>query len=122
MSLISKERPDRERLAFSSAADFRKDWENLKPWDELNEGEKAAISEIKVTKTERLTETGSWQTTKTEFKIYDKTKALEALSRHIGIYEKDNRQQQDIYDLSALTVAEKVTLLKLTQKAENGKK
>jgi len=108
-----------ERLAFSTAADFREDWENLKPWDELIDDEKAAISEVKITKTEGSSEKGTtWETTKTEFKIYDKTKALDALSRHTGIYEKDNRQQNPEYDLSELTVKEKITLLKLTKKAK----
>lgn len=46
-----------------------------------------AIASVKITQTEAGV--------MTEFKLWDKMKALEQLSRHLGLFEKDNNQQSN---------------------------
>lgn len=49
----------------------------------------AAISSIKITETE-----GDWGSkTVKEFKLHDKLSALDKIGKHLGIFEKDNKQK-----------------------------
>jgi len=79
-----------QKIAFSSAADLHIDWNELKSWDDLDDGQKAVIASLKVTESKGV----DWSKTVTEIKLHDKLKALDMLSRHLGIYEKDNQQKQ----------------------------
>ncbi len=49
----------------------------------------AAVSSIKVTESSGK----DWSKTTKEFKLHDKVKALEDLGKHLGVFEKDNKQK-----------------------------
>ena len=79
-----------KRIAFSNICDLKIDWDKVKDWNDLTDDQKAVIAEIKVTETKGQ----DWTKTITEIKLHDKLKALEKLSKHTGLYEKDNKQRQ----------------------------
>ena len=60
--------------------------------DDLDEDQKAMISEF----TSIRSVNGDIVTTTTKVRVYDKLKALEMLSRHLGLFEKDNKQKIQI--------------------------
>jgi len=91
--------PDRileeeSRIAFSNVVKlFNEDWGTRSPAD-LPEECQQALASIK----RKVTEHGEeW-----EYRFWDKGKALERVSRHLGMYEKDNRGKepsfQEVFD------------------------
>lgn len=93
---ISTERVIREfaRIAFCNVADLKMDWDKLKNWEDLSDDQKAAISEIRVKVTSGETRHGKeWKTKETVIKMHNKLPALEALSKHLGLFERDNNQK-----------------------------
>lgn len=93
---ISKERVIAElaRIAFCNVADLKVDWDQLKNWEDLSEDQKAAISEIRVKVTSGETRHGKeWKTKETIIKMHNKLPALDALSKYLGLFEKDNTQK-----------------------------
>jgi len=80
------------KVAMLNVEDFYDDI-GLKPLSELDDAAKAAISSYQV---KRI------KTGKDKFedvpivKTHDKMKALELLGKHLGVFEKDNKQKQPI--------------------------
>ncbi|WP_312697145.1 terminase small subunit [Sphingobacterium mizutaii] len=58
-------------------------------WEDDSAGAIASIKSFEVTTPE-----GEKLGTNREVKMYDKLRALEALGKHIGLFEKDNKQKQ----------------------------
>lgn len=58
-------------------------------WDDDAAGAVSSIKSFEVTSAE-----GEILGTNREVKLYDKLRALEALGKHIGLFEKDNKQRQ----------------------------
>ncbi len=77
-------------IAFSNVANLHIDWDALKTWEAIPEEHKRIISSIKITNT-----VGPFGTkTTTEVKMHDKVKALDMLSKHLGLYERNNSQKK----------------------------
>lgn len=85
---ISKLKVLREFMAigFSSFKHFQKDWLTKKEFEELSDEELACISEIR-TETVQIDEHVSKEVVK--FKLYDKQRALENISKLLGYNEKE---------------------------------
>lgn len=81
------------RIAFGVTADLVSiDDEGqviFKSLDELDDDQKAFISELNSTRVDRE----GIVTITTKVKTYDKLRALEMLSRYLGLFEKDNNQK-----------------------------
>ena len=76
------------KIAFSSMAQFHDTWLTKKEFDELTDDQKACISEIDVHTKKIPTEEGTIiYVEKVKVKLYDKQKALEAISRMLGYDE-----------------------------------
>lgn len=74
-----------KKIAFNSAASLRRDWDNVKDWNELTEEEKAIISEVETITTNRMTDDGALLIEKKlKFKTYDKQRALAELKKMLG--------------------------------------
>lgn len=57
--------------------------------DDLTEDEAAAISELSMSESESTTDTGSSSSRTRKVKLHDKVKALENLSKHLGLLDPD---------------------------------
>lgn len=79
------------KLAKVTARDLYKENGELIPPHELPVHIAAAISEIKQ---EEVAMAGGATKTKFSYKLHSKVAALDALGKHVGIYEKDNKQKQ----------------------------
>ena len=100
-----------KELGFSNISDFMHNGKML-PLAEVAKDKLKAVSQVKLTRSVN----GNDKREIIEFKLYDKLSALDKLARHLGFYEIDNRQKSE-YDLDALTVEEKLTMLKLLKKS-----
>lgn len=81
---------EEKRLAFQDIIHLFKDKKStITPPCDLPEDIRKAISSIKIIK--KTSPTGI-ETTEYEYRFWDKGKALERLSKHLGLYEKDNRR------------------------------
>jgi len=81
------------RLAFYDPADLvDPDTGQLRALHELPEHIRRAVVGLKITETRRASDSNLIRT-EYRYKFADKGKALERLSRHLGLYEKDNRQK-----------------------------
>lgn len=90
-------------LALSDIGDLFDAKGQLIPLAELPRSVRAAIASVKIV--ERKTEIGATPDGKTvtrvfvsEVKLWDKNSALEKLMKHMGSFEKDNRQRAGIFD------------------------
>lgn len=85
-----------KRIGFSNVVDYydldSEENLKLKKLSELNENHSAAISSIETSET-TFGEDGKKTTIK--FRLHDKLKGLEALSKYKGLFEKDNEQKKD---------------------------
>ena len=73
-------------IGFSSFKHFQKDWLTKKEFEELSDEELACISEIR-TETVEIDKHVSKEVVK--FKLYDKQRALENISKLLGYNEKE---------------------------------
>ncbi len=72
-----------QKIAYSSLHNYKTDWFTLKEWENVSDDDKTAVAEV-MTQT-RITKQGDTiQTVK--FKLHDKQKALDAISRMLGFY------------------------------------
>jgi len=81
------------KLGFSNMARFANLDDDLPRFDfsDLTPDEMAAVSEITVDTRRESGEEGG-MIAKVRFKLHDKKGALDSLSRHLGLFEKDNTQ------------------------------
>jgi phage terminase small subunit len=80
------------KIGFSDIKNYYESDTNQKDITQLDNKFTAAVSSIKVTEMEG----DKWSKTVKEFKLHDKVKALEDLGKHLGIFEKDNKQKTPI--------------------------
>lgn len=73
-----------KKIAYSSAANLRSDWSDVKDWNELTDDERAILSEIQVTKKRIGSPDAPVFEEFLRYKTYDKTKALEILNKMLG--------------------------------------
>lgn len=77
------------KLGFSDIKEYYESENKTIDVTKLENRLSAAISSIKVTETE-----GDWGSkTVKEFKLHDKLSALDKIGKHLGIFEKDNKQK-----------------------------
>lgn len=75
-----------KKIAFSSLADLKIDWNEVKEWDDLTDEQKAVISEIETTtRTLKSDGEGTVIDVKVKVKLHSKEKALEALRKMFGM-------------------------------------
>lgn len=67
---------EHKKIAFSSIAHLHDDWVTKKEFDSLSDDEKACISEIQTTKTDKETHV--------KIKLHDKQKSLDSISKMMG--------------------------------------
>lgn len=81
------------KLAFYNVQDFVKDDNGIERLKQMARTKTAPVVGIKVSET--FSGTGKRKRTNvtTEIKLADKSRALELLGKHLGIFEKDNRQK-----------------------------
>ena len=84
-------------VGFSNLQNYFEDDLSVKTLSELDEKKGRAISGIKKTV---VTFQGGESTT-IEFKLHDKIKSLELLCKHLGFFEKDNKQKDNSFILPA---------------------
>jgi phage terminase small subunit len=80
------------KIGFSNIQDFMNGTMEINNLNTIKRSKTAAISGIKIKKT-KIPDTDI-DIDIIEFKLHDKTKALDLLGRHLGIYEKDNKQRE----------------------------
>jgi len=84
---------EESRLAFSDVRTlFDAGWNPLPP-SELPREVSASISSIKVVRRVIPKKHGNEEETTYQYTFWDKGRALERLSRHLGLYERDNLQK-----------------------------
>ncbi|WP_434130698.1 terminase small subunit [Methylocaldum sp. GT1BB] len=86
-------------IARIGLADPRKAFDaigNLRPVHEWPDDLAAAVASVKVTG--QPGKEGEPITTIKEIRFWDKNAALEKLCRHLGLYERDNRQKAGLFD------------------------
>ena len=81
------------KIGFSNIQDLIEQGNSTKDLSEIEKEKAASVSGIKVTTTSGGTGENTWTREQVEFKLYDKVSALEKLGKHLGIFEKDNRQK-----------------------------
>jgi len=100
------------KVAFASISDIHLDWDKVKDWNDLTEEQKVVIAGLKVTETKGV----DWTKKVTEIKLHDKLQALDMLSKHLGIYEKHNRQKQlPVINLNLVDSNPRTSKLKLNK-------
>jgi phage terminase small subunit len=77
------------KIGFSDIKNYFDGDETQKDITTLDNNLTAAVSSIKVTESSGK----DWSKTTKEFKLHDKVKALEDLGKHLGVFEKDNKQK-----------------------------
>lgn len=77
------------RIAYGNLPDLFNANGTLKKLDELSDDQKALLSSVESEEISKGKKKGSVK----KIKIWDKTKALEMLAKHFGLFEKDNSQK-----------------------------
>lgn len=117
---INQDRIAREyaRIAFSDIRKLYADDGSLKQIKDLDEDAAATIAGIETDEI-KIDDAVIGYTRKV--KQWDKLKALEALGKYEGMFEKDNEQKKppETIDISGLTTEEKFQYLQLRQKAKS---
>lgn len=80
------------KIAFSSPANLRINWDEIKSYDDLTEDQKNAISEIQVDKLILGGDEDNGVVQKVKVKHYDKLKALEMLNKMLGYNAPDKQE------------------------------
>lgn len=75
-----------KKLAYANISNLKKDWNNVKDWNDLTEDEKACIQEV--TTTQKLDSDGNITTT-VKVKLHDKIKPIEIINRMLGYNEPE---------------------------------
>lgn len=104
-----------KKIGYSNILDLIDDKGKLVNLKELPREVGACISSVK----EITSPNGE---TKIEFKFWDKTKALEALGKHIGWFEIDNEQKREKEDFSKSSTEELIARAEAIEKIDHEKK
>lgn len=85
------------KIGFSNVQHYIKPGNTIKDLSKIDNGRAAAVSSVKKTVTTFGDDKGHSGTKEVvEFKLWDKTDALEKLGKHLGIFEADNKQKGPI--------------------------
>lgn len=108
------------RIAF---ADIRKYYDSdgslLSP-DQLDDDAAASLAGIEVFEEFEMAKGTKKKTGNTKkIKMWNKLQALDSLAKHLGLFEEDNKQKTQDFDLTNLTTEEKYQYYMLRQKAKS---
>lgn len=89
---ITRERwlAELESIGFANINDFVNGSNSILELKHIDRNKTAAVSGVKTT----VHESNGKVTTNTQIKFHDKEAALEKIGRHLGYFEKDNKQKQ----------------------------
>ena len=76
-------------IAFSNVQDYLEEGTLIADLTRMPPDKAVALAVIEITRTEFM----GTITTRTKFKLHSKIAALESLGKHLGMFEKDNRQK-----------------------------
>jgi hypothetical protein len=88
---------ERVKIGFANIQDFMDEKGQIKPTNQITRDKLATVAEIELDET---------LGTVKKFKFHSKHTALDALSKQLGLYEKDNLQKQSDTQRQAFSVAE----------------
>jgi len=88
------------KVGFSNIQDFIKPGNSIEDISKMSREKAAAISSVEINQVT----VGRKKVTTVKFKLHNKVEGLEKLGRHLGIFEKDNKQKTD------LTISEKTEI------------
>lgn len=88
------------KIGFSNVQDYINGGNTVLDISEIDENKAAAVSSIKKSTTHFGNEKTQGTKETVEFKLWDKTDALEKLGKHLGIFERDNAQKQFKFKVS----------------------
>lgn len=91
------------RLAFADIRKYYRGDNQLIPVTDLDDDAAAALASVKTF--EEFTPDGDPIGTSKEIKLYNKLDGLEKLARHLGLYEKDNKQKEFSANINLTTEA-----------------
>lgn len=80
------------KIGFSNVQNYINHSNKIKDLSRIDAKKAAAVSSVKKT----VTTIGGNKKEVTEFRLWDKTDALEKLGKHLGIFEADNKQKGPI--------------------------
>lgn len=103
-------------LGVYNVKDFVDDDNTIRKLAELERDVVKPVTGIKVTEKTVHFEGGEETTVTTELKLADKRAALVDVGRHIGIFEKDNKQKAPVSDVSKLSDEDLLKLSELQKK------
>jgi phage terminase small subunit len=107
------------RLAYSDVRGLYNDDGSLKDPQDWDDDLAAAVASVE-TLEERDRETKEVTGWTRKVKLHSKTAALADAGKHLGFFEKDNKQRNAAFDLSALSATEKLQFLQLLTKTNKG--
>lgn len=87
-------RDELAKCGFSNLQDYITDENSILDLSKIPRDQAAALQAIKVTETITIVDKKPVTRRETSFKLSDKIAALEKLGRHLGIFEKDNKQKE----------------------------
>lgn len=88
-----------KKCGFSNIQDFIEDGNIIVDLKQIPRDKAAAVESIKILETITIVDKKPQKRISTTFKLADKISALEKLGRHVGIFEKDNRQKEQRINL-----------------------
>lgn len=92
------------KIAFSSISDYHKSWIERKDFDQISEEAKACISEIDTRIVRRVVNEEEYQVEQIKIKLYDKQKALDAISKIMG-YDAPVKVDASVSVVSGINVS-----------------
>jgi phage terminase small subunit len=91
---------EQEKIGFSNIADIHETWEQKKPFQDLTDSQKAAISEIKVKTNSFTDDTGmNVEVEEITVKLHDKGKALDTINKMLGYNEAEKHEITERYTI-----------------------
>ncbi len=118
---VTQERVIKElaKIAFGDIKNLFDDDGQLRPISELEDEVSASIAGIETAEENQAVAEETFKSVKVrKVKGWDKLKALDMLSKHLGLYEKDN-EQKSTFNFEVMNVEDKMKLLSLLAKAKD---
>lgn len=108
------------RIAFADIRKYYDEGGNLLSPDQLDDDAAAALAGIEVFEEFEMAKGTKKKIGNTKkIKLSNKLQALDSLAKHLGLFEEDNKQKTQDFDLSNLSTEEKYQYYMLRQKAKS---
>lgn len=103
------------KIGFANVQDFVNGGNSILELKYLDRDKVAAVSGVET----EVTDYNGILTTKTKLKFHNKIAALEGLGKHLGIFDKDNKQKAPVINIETLT-PDQLNKILAAQKAIDG--